>query len=105
VGDELKRETERLFDSVDRKDFEALMQGASKEIQSVDEVEDVHTTVGDVHETVLGDTGLVTCWIEQDYSMEGKPQHVSAPTTLVFRHENGAWKFLLFHSLPLPPEQ
>ena len=37
--------------------------------------------------------------------LEGKQQHVSAPTTLVFRREDGEWKYLLFHLIPLPPER
>jgi ketosteroid isomerase-like protein len=68
-------------------------------------VGDVHTTISDVHEPGLGDIGLMTCWIEQDYTLEGKRQHVSAPTTLAFRRESGEWKILLFHSVPLPPEE
>jgi ketosteroid isomerase-like protein len=36
--------------------------------------------------------------------MEGKAQHVSAPTTLVLRRQDGEWKLALFHSVPLPEE-
>src|SRR5437899_2857403 len=71
----------------------------------VNMVEDVHTSISNVKETLLGDIGILTCWIEQDYTLEGKAQHVSAPTTVVFRREGNAWKVGLFHSLPLPPEE
>ena len=67
-------------------------------------VNNIRSSVNDVHETVIGDAGLVTCWLEQDYVMEGTPQHISAPTTMLLRREDGAWKILLFHSLPLPAE-
>lgn len=127
MSDELVRATVQLFESVDRKDIDGVVRGASNAIQSVDElsrqwlrgidafgayirqlvtiVDDVHTMVGNTQEEVIGDIGLVTCWIEQDYKLEGKQQHVSAPTTLVFRREDGEWKYLLLHSIPLPPEQ
>ena len=65
----------------------------------------IKTVVSDGNETIDGDTGLLTCWIEQDYTVEGASQHVSAPTTVVFKREGGAWRFSLFHSIPLPPEE
>jgi ketosteroid isomerase-like protein len=127
MGGELETATRRFLDSVDRKDAEAVIRAGAKDVQGVDEisrhwmrgidefgayirqlvkmVDDVHTTISDGHETVQGDMGLMTCWMEQDYTLEGKPQHVSAPTTVAFRRESGAWKILLFHSVPLPPEE
>ena len=48
-----------------------------------------------------GDTGVLTRWLDQDYTMDGSPQHVSAPTRIVFRLEDGEWKLALFHSIPL----
>ncbi len=126
MDDELERATMQFFGFVDRKDAESVIGASAQDIQSVDEisrqwlrgidelggyirqmvtaVEDVHTMVGNVQSNVLGDTGIVTCWVEQDYTLEGKRQHVSAPTTIVFRREGGAWKVVLFHSVPLPPE-
>jgi len=127
MGGALEAATRQLFDSLDRKDAESIIRAAAEDVQGVDEISrrwmrgtdelgaytrqlvkmvgDVHTTISDVHETVLGDIGLMTCWIEQDYTLEGKRQHVSAPTTLAFRRESGEWKILLFHSVPLPPEE
>lgn len=127
MGGPLEAATRRYFDFVDRKDAEAIIQAGSEDIQAVDEisrrwmrgidelgayirplvkmVDDVHTSISGVHETVIGDIGILTCWIEQDYTLEGKAQHVSAPTTVAFRRENGTWKVVLFHSLPLPPEE
>ena len=72
--------------------------------QTIKVVDDVHTRLDDVHESVRGDFGLLTCWIEQDYTLKGVPTHVSAPTTIAFQRDGAAWKILLFHSLPLPPE-
>jgi ketosteroid isomerase-like protein len=127
MGCALEAAARQYFDFVDRKDAEAMIEGGTEDIQAVDEisrrwmrgidevglyiretvkmVEDVHTSISNVHETVLGDIGILTCWIDQDYTLEGKGQHVSAPTTLAFRRESGAWKVALFHSIPLPPEE
>ena len=126
MGGALESETLRLFDALDRKDVEALSQSLARDVQQVDEiarrwmrgadaleayfremmpmVNEIHSMVSDVHETVQGDLGFVTCWLEQDYTLEGKPTHVSAPTTLAFRRDGDAWKILLLHSVPLPPE-
>ena len=127
MGGALEAATRQYFDFVDRKDAEALIEAGTEDIQAVDEisrrwirgidelgtyirhllnmVEEVHTSISNVHETLLGEIGILTCWIEQDYTLEGKGQHVSAPTTVAFRRESGAWKIFLFHSVPLPTEE
>jgi ketosteroid isomerase-like protein len=126
MGGELEKATRGFFDLVDRKDGGAMIGALAEDPQSIDEisrrwlrgtdevgayirqmvktVDDVHSSISDVRERVQGEIGLMTCWIEQDYTLEGKSVHVSAPTTLVFRREGGAWKVLLFHSVPLPAE-
>ena len=62
-----------------------------------------------MHETVWGDSGMLTCIVEQTYTLEGRQQHVAAPTSVVLRREGEAWRIVLFHSIPLPeqtePEQ
>lgn len=127
MGGALEAATRELFESLERKDAQAIIRVGADDCQGVDEisrrwmrgiaelsayiqqlmkmVDDVHTTISDVHETVQGDFGLMTCWVEQDYTLEGKPQHVSAPTTVAYRKVGGTWKLLLFHSVPLPPEE
>ena len=67
-------------------------------------VSDVKTQLRDAEERIWGDTGLLTCWIDQDYTMHGTPQHISAPTTLILRRDGGAWKLMLWHSIPLPEQ-
>jgi ketosteroid isomerase-like protein len=127
MAGELEALTRELFEALDRKDAEAVIRAAAKDVQGVDEisrkwmrgrdaigtyfretigmVEDIHSTIGDVHETVQGDVGFVTCWLEQDYTLEGKRTHVSAPTTVAYRRESNQWKILLIHTVPLPPEE
>jgi|SRR6267143_3583169 len=123
----LETATRQLFDAIDRKDAEAAIRSAAKDVQTVDElsrkwqrgidaleayfrqamgmVDDIQSTINDVHESVHGDTGLVTCWLEQDYMLQGKRTHVSAPTTVAFRQESDGWKIVLIHTVPMPPEE
>ena len=126
MAGELEAVVREMFSRFDEKDFEAALRTSSADIQAVDEisrrwmrshtelreymgqleqvVEDIRSVISDVHETVLGDTGLVTCWLEQDYTLEGEPVHVSAPTTAVLRQQDGEWRISLLHSIPLPAE-
>ena len=123
---ELEAITRQLFSALDRNDAEAFIENSAKDVQAVDEisrrwlrdvgeagdylrklvkqVEGVRSTISNVRESVWGEAAVLTCWLEQDYTLEGKKQHVSAPTTVVFRRENGAWKIAVFESIPLPLE-
>jgi ketosteroid isomerase-like protein len=127
MGGALETATRQLFDALDKRDAELIIRSAAKDVQGVDElsrrwmrgldglgtyfretlpmVEDIHSTLNDMSETVQGDLGFVTCWLEQDYTFEGKPTHVSAPTTIAFRREHDGWKLLLIHSVPMPPAE
>ena len=67
-------------------------------------VSGVATQIRDTEERIWGETGVLTCWIDQDYTMNGTSQHISAPTTLVLRRDGGAWKLVLWHSIPLPEQ-
>ena len=126
MAGELESAANELVARLDSMDVDALMEMASDDIQGVDELSrrwlrgedevegylrqlagalgDVRTQLRDVDERVWGETGFLTCWIEQDYTLEGKAQHVSAPTTIVFHREDGDWKVALFHSIPLPEQ-
>jgi hypothetical protein len=123
---ELEPIVRRMFDGLAKGDAETLVADIADDAQGVDEISrrwmrgrgeardyarqltqmasDVYTEVNDVSETVWGDSGVLTCWIEQDYTLEGERQHISAPTTIVFRREGGDWRMALFHSIPLAPE-
>ncbi|HKC91841.1 MAG TPA: nuclear transport factor 2 family protein [Candidatus Limnocylindria bacterium] len=122
MAGELTKRVRDMMGKMDAKDWDALNQMATDDLQGVDEItrqwthgrkkiidglreapiEDLRTEVRDINESTWGDTGLVTCWIEQDYTYQGKPQHVSAPTTLLFRKFGSDWRMTLFHSVPLP---
>jgi uncharacterized protein (TIGR02246 family) len=124
MSGDLERPVRDLFEALDRMDVEGMEKTIAKDAQSVDEisrrwlrskdeigrylrqlagaVSEVRSELRDVHEQAWGDAGVVTCWLEQDYTIEGAGQHVSAPTTFVLRREDGDWRIALFHSVPLP---
>jgi ketosteroid isomerase-like protein len=126
MAGELEAIVRKVFDAVDRKDSDALHPVMDDDIQGVDEisrkwlrgrdaadehwrqgllaVEDIRTKLGDFSETTFGEAGLVTYWVEQDYTLDGKAVHVSGPATAVFRRRDDEWKAVLFHSVPLPDE-
>ena len=125
MAGELTESVRRMLDALDRGDADAAIEMLGSDAQGIDEVsrawirgsaelgayirqlidtvEDVHSEISDVHETHWGDTGVVTFWLEQDYTVEGRREHVSAPTSYVLRREDGKWKLALGHSVPLPP--
>ena len=127
MGGQLEDVTRELLSALDALDVDRMVQIATDDAQGVDEISrrwmrgrnelegylrqltsavaDVHTEIRDPEERVWGDVGVLTCWLEQSYTMDGSAQQVSAPTTLVFRQEGGAWKIALFHSIPLPEHE
>jgi len=126
MAGELEAVARRLVSALDALDVDAMTQLATDDAQGVDEisrrwmrgrgelesylrqltgaVSDVRTELRDVDERAWGDSGVLTCWLEQDYTMDGAHHHVSAPTTLVLRREGGDWRLALFHSIPLPED-
>jgi len=123
---ELKKAADGFVAALDAMDVDRMMQAVTEDAQGVDEisrrwvrgrpefdsylrelmasVSDVRTELKDAEERVWGDTGVLTCWLDQDYTANGAAQHVSAPTTVVLRREGGEWKMSLFHSIPLPEQ-
>jgi ketosteroid isomerase-like protein len=124
MAGDLEKNVREFLRLIDAKDFDEMARMASDDVQGVDELSrrwmrgrgalqdyfkqfgpqlsDIHSTLSDMRETVWGDAGIVTCWLEQDYTYQGKKQHVSAPTTAVLRRSGSDWKLALFHSVPLP---
>jgi ketosteroid isomerase-like protein len=123
---ELETTVRELMGAFDRQDFEFVRRMLAPDAQGVDEislrwlrgaddidayfkelegaVDNVSSTLFDLRADEWGDVGLVTAWMEQDYMLNGEAQHVSAPTTLVLRRIEGAWRVALIHSVPLPEE-
>jgi hypothetical protein len=122
MAGDLEKRVHEMMRKMDAQDWDSLNQIATDDLRGVDEISrqwihgrkaildnfrqsqvtGLRTEVRDIKETTWGDVGLVTCWIEQDYTYQGKPQHISAPTTLLFRRMGSDWRLALFHSVPLP---
>lgn len=124
MAGQLESVLQGMFDALGREDPETLIGHFSEESQGVDElsrewmrgrealetylrglltqVKGVKSEIKDVHEVIAGDIGLMTFWLEQDYTLEGQEHHISAPSSAVLRREDGEWRVLLFHSIPLP---
>jgi len=127
MAGELEQVANDLMAALDSKDLDRMVESIGEDAQGVDEisrrwlrgrgevdsylrqmtgaVSGVRSELRDAEERVWGDVGVVTCWLEQDYTFEGDAQHISAPTTIVLRREGGEWKVVLFHSIPLPEQQ
>ena len=123
---ELEAAVRDLFGVLDRMDLPELQERFDPQGQGIDEISrawmrgearmsdyfremeglltDVRSELTDVQETLWGDTGLVTGWLEQDYTLRGEPQHVSAPTTVVLRRSPERWRVALIHTVPLAAE-
>jgi ketosteroid isomerase-like protein len=123
MAGELEGVANEFIQALDARDPERLVSNMDADAQSVDEnsrrwlrgrdelegyirqmigmVTDVHSTLREVTEQIWDDTGVLTCWFEQRYTLDGNEQQISAPTTIIFRRTNGEWKLALFHSIPL----
>jgi ketosteroid isomerase-like protein len=123
MATELETVLRSAYEAFDRKNFATALEYVTADVEAVDELtrrwlrgreeladnlseteqsmDGFRTEISDVHETVLGDVGWVTCWIEQDYSMDGQRHHVAAPTSVVFRREDAEWRMCLLHSVAL----
>ena len=126
MPDELRNVATAFFAALDALDADRMMEMLAGDVQSVDEVSrrwlrnrgdvnnflrevitqvsGVETQLRDAEERIWEETGVLTCWIDQDYTMNGISQHISAPTTMILRRDGGAWKLVLWHSIPLPEE-
>ncbi len=124
VKGELEAVVHKLFAAIDERDAEAALRLGADDMQGIDElsrqwmrgvdevaeyvrdlvtqVDDVRSEIHDVHESVWGDVGLVTFWLEQDYTLDAERHHISAPSSVVLRRDDGEWRMVLFHSIPLP---
>lgn len=115
-----------LFDALDRKDFERIVRLATDDVQGIDEishgwlrgraameayfkslgeqVSNIRSTLGDVHAVELGDVGIITLVLNQEYDMGSKRASIHAPTSIVVRRVDGDWRMVLLHSVPLAEE-
>jgi ketosteroid isomerase-like protein len=120
---ELENIVTQLFKSVDDLDVPNVVKWFADDIQMVEEisgkwtrgknhaekaftdslqvVSDIHSKGSEFHTLMTGESALLTCLLTQTYIYQGNPVSLVAPTTVAFRRENGEWKIILLHSLPV----
>ena len=123
VASPLESMARRFFEALDSKDFEQIAGFATAHAQAVDEitrnwlrgrvaleayfrlaaehVSNIRSTLSDLHAVEIGDVGIVTMILDQEYEIGGQATSVHAPTSMVFRRVEGDWRMVLFHSVPL----
>jgi len=69
-------------------------------------IADLRSELSDFVAAEWDDTAVVTCVLDQSYSIAGEDQRIHAPTSVVLRRADGAWRCALLHSVPLAePEE
>ena len=122
----LEQETRRIFELLDALDVNGLVAALTDDVQAVDEitrgwtrgraalgayfdqladaVSDPRSRLNDLHATAWGDVGLVTFVLDQTYKMNSQEETISAPTSMLFRRQDGDWKVALIHTVPIPEQ-
>lgn len=120
---ELENIVTQMFQSLDDLDAPNVVKWFAHDIQMVEEisgkwtrgknhaekaftdslqvVSDIHSKISEFYTVMTDETALLTCLLTQTYIYQGNPVSLVAPTTVAFRRENGEWKIILLHSLPL----
>jgi ketosteroid isomerase-like protein len=121
---QLQTVVEEFFAALDELDVDRLIPMFAEGVEEIDEVSrqwlrsksevmphftefvksatSVKSVISNVRERTWGDVGVVTCWLDQAYTFDGKDASISAPTTILLERQKGEWRFALFHSYPLP---
>jgi len=64
----------------------------------------IRSTLSDLHVAKIGDVGIVTLVLDQEYDVGGQRTSIHAPTSIVVRRVDGDWRMVLLHSVPLAEE-
>ena len=122
MSNDLKNVVIDLFAALDKLDIDSLIDSLSDDIEQVDEltqkwsrgktkvaeaynalagmVSEIKSELSDFNVITSSDMSIVTCTLHQNYTHEGNPVSIVAPTTVAFRQDGGAWKIVLIHSIP-----
>ena len=120
----LEQEAHRVFELVDALDVDGLGAILTDDAQGVDEisrrwmrgraaleayfgqlkdtVSDARSQLSDLHAIAWEEVGLVTCVLDQTYKITGQDERISAPTSMIFRRQDGSWKLALIHTVGIP---
>jgi ketosteroid isomerase-like protein len=119
----LEQQAHRLFELIDAMDAAGMTAMMTEDVQGVDElsrgwlrghaaveayfermrgvIDDLRSELREVRASEWGDAAVVTCVLDQTYTLDGLHQHITAPTSVTFRREHGEWKVALLHSVPI----
>ncbi len=117
---------EEFFRHHDAKDVDYLHAAFADDAQAVDEIarswfrgraaldkyladnlpriEEMHSVIEDHSIARWNDVEVETFMLRQHYAFDGVPYDIEAPTTMIWRREDGAWRLVLVHTVPLGPE-
>lgn len=123
----LEQQAHHVFELVDAIDVEGIGAILTDDAQGIDEisrrwmrgraaleayfaqlkdaVSDPRSRLSELQASQWGEVGLVTCVLDQKYTIDGREESISAPTTIIFRHEDGTWKVALIHTVPIADQQ
>lgn len=71
--------------------------------ENLPRITEIHSRIDEAEERRWGDLVVETFVLRQSYIYDGTRSDIEAPTTMIWRRENGTWKLTLMHSIPLPP--
>ena len=122
----LEQQARRVFELLDALDVDSIGAMLTDDAQGVDEisrgwmrgrgaledyfaqlknaVSEPRSQLSDLHTTAWGDVGLVTCVLDQTYKLSGREESISAPTSMIFRYQDGSWRIGLIHTVPFPDQ-
>lgn len=121
---DFEAEVKRFVDLFDHQKYDELKMMFAENAQGVDEISkgwlrgrkaidgyfrqleeagvgNIRSKLRDFKTRTWDDVALVTCFIEQDYDMEGERVHINSPLSVLFRRD-GDWRIELIHAVPLP---
>ena len=119
---------EQVFAALDRRDADAIVELMAADVILVDEISrrwlkghdevadqlrtmlaatsSVNSRLSDLHSRPLGnDAVLVTGWLDQRYCLDGQDQTITAPLSACLEAEQGAWRLVSLHAVPLVENQ
>ncbi len=121
---EISGAIQQVFDGLAAGDADRIMDAYTDDVVGIDEVarawmygrdemaaytesmvtnlSNCRSELTEVHESVTGETAIVTGVLQQEYEWAEEMQSVVMPATFVLRHENDRWRVCLFHALPIP---
>jgi ketosteroid isomerase-like protein len=122
---DFKAEVRKLFDRFDRQEFDEIQGMFAADAQGVDEISrkwmrgkapldryfrtledvgvaDIHSNLRDFETKIWDDIALVTCILEQSYTIAGEQIEITSPLSVLYKRHRGDWKIELVHAVPLP---